>query len=164
MTNAELPQPAPLSGLPPVRVLIVDDEALGRLRVHDLVRDETGVQVIGEAADGEAAVKAIRELKPDLVFLDVQMPKKSGLDVVKEIGAEHMPMTIFVTAYDRYALAAFDVAALDYLVKPFDDERFEQAFRRARRSLALEGVDRARAQLLRMLRESELGPHDPVPH
>jgi two-component system, LytTR family, response regulator len=158
MTDADLPEPTPLPGLPPIRVLIVDDEALGRLRVHDLVRNESGVEVIGEAADGDAAVKAIRELQPDLIFLDVQMPKKNGLDVVKEIGAERMPMTIFVTAYDRYALQAFDVAALDYLVKPFDDERFEQAFRRARRSLALEGVDRARAQLIRMLRESELGP------
>lgn len=163
MTDTEPPVPAPLSGLPPIRVLIVDDESLGRLRVSDLVSGETGVAVVGEAADGDAAVRAIRELKPDLVFLDVQMPKKSGLDVVKEIGAEKMPMTIFVTAYDRYALEAFDVAALDYLVKPFDDERFEQAFRRARRSLALEGVDRARAQLLAMLRESELGPRPQMP-
>ncbi|MDQ2768749.1 MAG: LytTR family DNA-binding domain-containing protein [Gemmatimonadota bacterium] len=161
MIDADLPEAR--SALPPIRVLIVDDEALGRLRVHDLVRGESGVQVIGEAADGDAAVKAIRELKPDLCFLDVQMPKKSGLDVVKEIGAEQMPMTIFVTAYDRYALEAFDVAALDYLVKPFDDDRFEQAFRRARRSLALEGVDRARGQLLAMLRESELGPRPQVP-
>ena len=165
MPDAELPEPVPLplSGLPPIRILIVDDEALGRLRVLDLVRNERDVQVIGEAGDGEAAVKAIRELKPDLVFLDVQMPKKSGLDVVKEIGAEHMPMTIFVTAYDRYALEAFDVAATDYLVKPFDDDRFEQAFRRARRSLALEGVDRARAQLMALLRASELGPQKPMP-
>lgn len=163
MTNADRAEQAPLSGLPPIRVLIVDDEALGRLRVHDLVRNERGVQVVGEAADGDAAVNAIRELKPDLVFLDVQMPKRSGLDVVKEIGAEQMPATIFVTAYDRYAIQAFDVAALDYLVKPFDDERFEHAFSRARRSLALEGVDRARAQLIRMLRESELGPRTPSP-
>lgn len=162
MTSADLPEQAPLSGLPPIRVLIVDDETLGRLRVHDLLRSERGVEVIGEAADGEAAVSAIRDLKPDLVFLDVQMPKKNGLDVVKEIGADQMPMTIFVTAYDRYALQAFDVAALDYLVKPFDDERFEQAFRRARRSLALEGVDRARAQLIRLLRETDLGPRTPA--
>jgi len=138
MIDADTMEPAPLSGLPPIRVLIVDDEALGRLRVHDLLRGENGVEVIGEAADGDAAVKAIRELRPDLVFLDVQMPKMSGLDVVKAIGAEEMPMTIFVTAFDRYALEAFDVAAIDYLVKPFDDERFEQSFRRARRTLALE--------------------------
>jgi two-component system LytT family response regulator len=165
MVDAELPEPVPMpkSGLPPIRILIADDEALGRLRVRDLVRDEQGVEIVGEAADGDAAVKAIRELQPDLVFLDVKMPKKSGLEVVKEIGAERMPMTIFVTAYDRYALEAFDVAALDYLVKPFDDDRFEQAFRRARRSLALEGVERARAQLLAMLRETELGPTKPMP-
>ena len=161
MTNADLSEPAPLSALPSIRVLIVDDEELGRLRVHDLVRHENGVQVVGEAADGEAAVSAILELKPDLVFLDVQMPKKSGFDVVKEIGAEQMPATIFVTAYDRYAIQAFDIAALDYLVKPFDDERFEQAFRRARRSLALDGVDRARAQLMQMLKESELSSRTP---
>jgi len=158
MIGADREEPAPLSGLPPIRVLIVDDETLGRLRIHDLLRGEYGVDVAGEAADGDAAVKAIRELKPDLVFLDVQMPKKNGLDVVKEIGADNMPMTIFVTAFDRYALQAFDIAAVDYLVKPFDDERFEQAFRRARRTLALEGLDRARGQLLAMLRESEADP------
>jgi two-component system LytT family response regulator len=163
MAAADIPAPAPLSGLPPIRVLIVDDEALGRLRVHDLLREHRDVEIVGEAADGAAAVKAIGELKPDLVFLDVQMPKKSGLDVVKEIGAERMPMTIFVTAYDRYALEAFDVAAIDYLVKPFDDERFEQAFRRARHTLALEGVDRARGLLLALLLESETGPRPPVP-
>lgn len=163
MTDAEIPDPAPRSALPPIRVLIVDDESLGRLRVRDHVEGEQGVGIVGEAADGDAAVNAIRELKPDLVFLDVQMPKKSGVDVVKEIGAERMPMTIFVTAYDRYALEAFNVAAVDYLVKPFDDDRFEQAFRRARRSLALEGVERARGQLLALLLESERGPQKSVP-
>ncbi len=162
MTDTSVPPPAPrVPRLPPVRVLIVDDEALGRLRVRDLVRNESDVEVVGEAADGDAAVKAIRQLRPDLVFLDVQMPKKSGFDVVKAIGAERMPVTIFVTAFDRYALDAFNVAAVDYLVKPFDDERFEYAFRRARRTLSLEGLDRARAQLLAMLRESE-SPQKPA--
>ena len=146
-----------------IRVLIVDDEALGRLRVRDLLRDESGVEVVGEAGDGEAAVAAIRDLKPDLVFLDVQMPHKTGLDVVREIGAARMPMTIFVTAFDTYALQAFDVAALDYLVKPFDDERFEHAFRRARRVLALEGVERARESLMQMLRESARFDRAPEP-
>lgn len=152
MIGTDRAEHAPVSVLPPIRVLIVDGEALGRLRIRDLLRGEYGVDVAGEAADGDAAVKSIRELKPDLVFLDVQMPKRNGLDVVKEVGADKMPMTIFVTAFDRYTLQAFDVAAVDYLVKPFDDERFEQAFRRARRSLALEGLDRARGQLLAMLR------------
>lgn len=145
---------APPGGLSSIRVLIVDDEALGRLRVRDLLRDDRDVEVVGEAADGDSAVEAIRALRPDLVFLDVQMPHKSGLDVVREIGATQMPMTIFVTAFDTFALQAFDVAALDYLVKPFDDERFVQAFRRARRVLALEGVERAREGLMQMLKES----------
>lgn len=146
--------PPAARSLPVIRVLIVDDESLGRLRVADLLRAKADVEIVGEAADGDAAVRAIRELEPDLVFLDVQMPKKSGLDVVKEVGAQRMPMTIFVTAYDRYALEAFDVAAVDYLVKPFDDDRFEQAFLRARRVLALEGVERARESLLAMLSAS----------
>ncbi|MEO7038826.1 MAG: LytTR family DNA-binding domain-containing protein [Gemmatimonadaceae bacterium] len=163
MPDIDVPPPvSKVPRLPPVRVLIVDDEALGRLRVRDLVRNESDVEVVGEAADGDAAINAIRELKPDLIFLDVQMPKKSGLDVVKAIGAERMPMTIFVTAFDRYALDAFNVAAVDYLVKPFDDERFEYAFRRARRTLSLEGLARARAQLLAMLRESESPQHPTI--
>ena len=90
--------------------------------------------VVGTAADGAAAVEAIRTLAPDLVFLDVQMPRMTGLDVVQAIGALRMPATIFVTAHDQYALQAFDTAALDYLVKPFRDERFEEAMRRARES------------------------------
>jgi two-component system LytT family response regulator len=134
----------------PLRVLVVDDEPLARLRVEDLLRHEPAVEVVGTASDGIEAVAAVRALRPDLVFLDVQMPEKTGLEVVRELGAE-MPATIFVTAYDQFALQAFDVAAVDYLVKPFDDERFEEAFRRARRRLALEGVDRLRAELLAVL-------------
>jgi two-component system LytT family response regulator len=139
-------------------VLIVDDEPLARQRVEDMLRGEPGVEVVGEADSGGAAVAAIRELAPDLVFLDVQMPGKTGLDVVREVGPEAMPATIFVTAYDQYALQAFDVAAVDYPVKPFDDERFEQAFRRARRFLALEGLGALREQLLAVLQGSETAP------
>jgi DNA-binding LytR/AlgR family response regulator len=114
------------------RVLIVDDEPLAQQRLADLLRHQDGVEIVGTADNGDAAVEAIRDWKPDLVFLDVQMPGKTGLDVVREIGPEAMPATIFVTAYDQYALKAFELAVVDYLVKPFDDERFEQAFRRAR--------------------------------
>ena len=121
-----------------LRVLIVDDEALARQRLEDLLRKESGVEIVGMAEDGNAAIQAITTLRPDLVFLDMQMPGRTGLEVVREVGPEHMPATIFVTAYDRYALDAFEVAAVDYLVKPFDDERFEQAFRRARRLIRLE--------------------------
>jgi two-component system LytT family response regulator len=135
----------------PLRVLVVDDEPLARQRIEDLLRHEAGVELVGTADSGPAAVERIRALQPDLVFLDVQMPGKTGLDVVREIGAERMPATIFVTAFDQHALAAFDLAALDYLVKPFDDERFEQALRRARRMVELEEVSRLRAQLLAAL-------------
>ncbi|MBC7790522.1 MAG: response regulator transcription factor [Anaerolineae bacterium] len=135
----------------PLRIVIVDDELLARQRLEDLLRDEDNVEIVGQAHNGEAAVRAIRELEPDLVFLDVQMPGKTGLEVVREIGPDDMPATIFVTAYDRYALKAFDVAAVDYLVKPFDDERFEQAFRRARRMIELEKVDRLSSELRALL-------------
>jgi two-component system LytT family response regulator len=134
-----------------VRVLVVDDEPLARLRLEDLLRHEPAVALVGTAANGLEAIEKIRALRPDLVFLDVQMPGKTGLDVAREIGAAEMPATIFVTAFDQFALQAFDVAAVDYLVKPFDDERFEEAFRRARRRLALEGMERLRARLLTVL-------------
>jgi two-component system LytT family response regulator len=146
---------------PRLRVIVVDDEALGRLRVEDLLSREPDVEIVGTAADGPSAVTAIRTLVPDLVFLDVQMPGLSGVEVVREIGAERMPATIFVTAYDQYAIQAFDVAAVDYLVKPFDDERFEQAFRRARRHLTLAGLDRLRGQLLAMLQGSPAPAKEP---
>ena len=136
---------------PPIRVLIVDDEAPARMRLEDLLAKEPGAELVGTADNGIAAAEAIRQLTPDLVFLDVQMPGKTGIEVLREIGAERMPATIFVTAYDQYAIEAFKVAAVDYLMKPFDDDRFEEAFRRARRRLALEGVDRIRSQLLAAL-------------
>ncbi|HTY50783.1 MAG TPA: LytTR family DNA-binding domain-containing protein [Steroidobacteraceae bacterium] len=137
-----------------LRVLVVDDEALGRQRLEDLLRHEPGVEVVGRADNGDDAVAAIHSLHPDLVFLDVQMPRRSGFEVVRDIGPANMPPTIFVTAYDRYALEAFDVAAVDYLVKPFDDERFEQAFRRARRMIELAELGRL-SERLRALLQNE---------
>jgi two-component system LytT family response regulator len=136
---------------PPLRVLIVDDEPLGRQRVAGLVRKERGVEIVGMIGDGVSAVEAIRSLAPDLVFLDVQMPGMTGLEVVRTIGPADMPTTVFVTAYDKHALAAFDLAAIDYLVKPFDDERFEEAFQRARRMARLEEASRLRDMLLAVL-------------
>jgi two-component system LytT family response regulator len=108
------------------------------------------VELAGEAGDGDEAVAAIRDLRPDLVFLDVQMPGKTGVEVVREIGPAAMPATIFVTAYDRFALQAFDLAAVDYLLKPYDDERFAQALQRARHGLELAEMGRL-AQRLRTL-------------
>ena len=137
----------------PIRVLVVDDELLARERVIDLLAREADVEIVGTADNGVAAVEAIRSKKPDLVFLDVQMPGKTGLDVVREVGAGAMPATIFVTAFDQYALRAFELAALDYLVKPFDDERFEQAFRRARQLIELREMGKLREQLLAVLQQ-----------
>ncbi len=148
----------------PIRVLIVDDEALARQRLEDLLAHESGVEIVGTAGNGIAAVEAIEELRPDLVFLDVQMPGRTGLDVVRETGVDRMPATIFVTAYDQHALAAFELAALDYLVKPFDDERFEQAFRRARRMIELQEVGRLTERLRAVLDGDRSGssPVDPA--
>jgi two-component system LytT family response regulator len=134
-----------------LRVLIVDDELLGRERVASLLREHSDVDIVGMAGDGNAAVDAIRELRPDVVFLDYEMPGRNGFDVVREIGAERMPVTIFITAHDEHALRAFEVSALDYLVKPFDDDRFEQTLKRARRVVELNQVDQLRGQLLSVL-------------
>ena len=152
-----------MSGETRLRVLIVDDEPLGRARIADLLAKEPDVDVVGTASNGTEALTAITSLRPDLVFLDVQMPGMTGLEVARTLGAERMPATIFVTAYDQHALQAFDLAALDYLVKPFDDERFEQAFRRARRLVSLEETRRLHQRLLSVLQDPHvqtLTPHD----
>jgi two-component system LytT family response regulator len=113
------------------RVLVVDDEAPARRLACSLLTRMEDVEVIGDAASGQIAVEAIRRLRPDIVLLDVQMPGLDGFDVIGTVGAAHMPVVVFVTAYERYAIKAFDVNAVDYLVKPFDDERFRTAIERA---------------------------------
>jgi len=133
-----------------LRVLIADDERLARQRLEDLLVHEANVEIVGEADNGLMAIAAIRELEPDLVFLDIQMPGKTGLEVVREIGADEMPPVIFTTAYD-HAVAAFDLAAIDYLIKPFDDERFEKAFRRARKMIELNQVSKLSEELRALL-------------
>ncbi|HTK46893.1 MAG TPA: LytTR family DNA-binding domain-containing protein [Gemmatimonadaceae bacterium] len=148
----------------PVRVLVVDDEPLARMRIEDLLSHVEGAELAGTAANGVEAVERIRALRPDIVFLDVQMPGKTGIEVVREIGPDAMPATIFVTAFDQFAVQAFDVAAVDYLVKPFDDERFEAAFARARQRLALEGLGELREKLLAVLQDPAAAPaHAPTP-
>jgi two-component system LytT family response regulator len=128
-----------------LRAAIVDDELLARQRIEDLLAKEERVEIAGTARDGDEAVELIRRVDPDLLFLDIQMPGRNGLEVVEAIGIEAMPVTIFTTAYDNFALKAFDVAAVDYLVKPFDDERFAQALKRARRAVELEEIARVTA-------------------
>ena len=115
----------------PIRVLIVDDEPLGRERVRALLADNTQIEIAGECQNGKEAVKHINTSDIDLVFLDVQMPEMSGFDVINEIGPQEMPHVIFVTAYDQHALAAFEVHALDYLLKPFEAGRFNEALQHA---------------------------------
>src|SRR5262245_66334577 len=132
-------QTTPHTNPVPTRVLIVDDEPLARERIRPLRSEDTGFEVAGEAGDGATAAQAIMALNPDLVFLDVQMPGADGFDVIDAVGPDKMPFVVFVTAYDRYALRAFDVHALDYLLKPFDRERFKQALARARQQLDRNG-------------------------
>jgi two-component system, LytTR family, response regulator len=115
-----------------IRAVIVDDEPLARLRIRDLLAEAADVEVIAECANGEEAIQAIEESPPDLLFLDIQMPELDGFDVLQAIGVGHVPVVIFVTAYDQFALRAFEAHALDYLLKPYDDERFEAALQRAR--------------------------------
>jgi len=118
--------------LGPTRVLIVDDEPLARAHMRELLAEAGGVEVIGECGDGREAVRRIRAESPDLVLLDVQIPELDGFGVVREVGAARMPVVIFVTAYDEYALQAFDVSALAYLLKPVSRERLLGALDRAR--------------------------------
>lgn len=119
-----------------MRVLVVDDEAPARKRLRMLLREASDVEVVGEAESGAAAVDAIRELSPDVVFLDIQMPEGDGFDVVSAIGAAEMPVTVFVTAFDEHAVRAFEVEALDYVLKPYTPERLQSALERVRARLA----------------------------
>jgi two-component system LytT family response regulator len=118
-----------------IRTLIVDDEPLGRGGISARLQNEADIEIIGECANGRLAVAAIRQYSPDLLFLDVQMPGMSGFEVLQTAGADAVPVVIFVTAFDEYALRAFEVHALDYLLKPIDDERFRLALQRARTHL-----------------------------
>jgi two-component system LytT family response regulator len=116
-----------------LRVLVVDDEPLARTGLAQLVRQDPELECVGECADGQAAIEAIESLKPDLVLLDVQMPEIDGFGVIRAIGLERMPPVVFVTAYEEFALQAFRVHALDYLVKPFTDAALTDALERAKR-------------------------------
>jgi two-component system LytT family response regulator len=118
---------------PPIRALLIEDEPLARRQLRDLAAAVPWLSCVGEAADGATAVRAIDELRPDLVFLDIRMPELSGLEVLER--TEHEPAVIFTTAFDQYAVAAFELGALDYLLKPFGRDRFLAAVERARRAL-----------------------------
>jgi two-component system LytT family response regulator len=130
-----------------LRVLIVDDEPLARQGLRELIRKDSELECIGECADGQAAVEAIESLKPDLVLLDVQMPEIDGFGVIRAVGPEQMPPIIFVTAYEEFALQAFRVHALDYLVKPFTDAALAAALNRAKKLVRDGQLQQLTAQL-----------------
>lgn len=124
------------------RVLVVDDEPMARLSVRSLLEKDEQVEVVGEAINGLQAVKQVREQRPDILFLDIQMPGMGGFDVVEFLDEAELPVIVFATAFDQYALDAFNVSAADYLLKPFDDERFALALERAKLRVGSDG-DRA---------------------
>ena len=126
-----------------IRTLIVDDELMARKRLRRFLSKQTDVEIVGECPDGREAVAAIRKLAPDLLFLDIQMPERDGFQVLREIGAREMPVVIFVTAYDEFALQAFEAQAIDYLLKPFDVDRFQKAFHRAATYLQGQGTQKS---------------------
>jgi two-component system, LytTR family, response regulator len=127
----ELPDP----GMDNIRAIVVDDEKPARMRLLELLRREPDIAVVGTASDGREALELVRTVRPDLVFLDVQMPQLDGFGVLAGLAEDEVPATIFVTAYDKYAIQAFDAHAIDYLLKPYSDQRFESAVTNARRYL-----------------------------
>jgi two-component system, LytTR family, response regulator len=134
-----------------IRVLIVDDEPIARKGIRRLLDEAPDMEIVGECGDGAEAVSAIRRRSPDLVFLDVQMPELDGFAVLEKVGVEQAPEIIFVTAYDEYTLRAFDVQALDYLLKPVNPERFYKSLNRARALLQYKSPEKLNARLLALL-------------
>jgi len=145
-----------------IRTLIVDDEELARDRIHTLLEMQPDVEIVGICGDGVTALESIEKLKPDLVFLDVQMPGMTGFEVVENLDAAHAPAVVFVTAHDGHAIRAFEIHALDFLLKPFDQTRFEKALDRARGKVkASQGttvIDSHLVSLLEELREERKYP------
>jgi len=137
----------------PIRVLVVDDEPLARKRLRELLKEDHEIVVIGECANGAETISAARELAPDLIFLDVQMPGIDGLAVSEAFDGKQGPLLIFVTAYEQYAVRAFDVQAVDYLLKPFDRARFILALQRAKERLREKHRDDVNRQILGLLSE-----------
>jgi len=141
----------PLAASERLCVLIADDEPPARHRILDLLRGDSRVSGILEASDGLSAVDLIQDRKPDLVFLDVQMPELNGLEVIAAVGAGNMPLTVFVTAYDAHAIRAFEANALDYLLKPFSDERFETTMARVSTRIDERSIREFEQRVVRMV-------------
>jgi two-component system LytT family response regulator len=138
-----------------IRTVIVDDEPLARRNLRLLLEKDPQIEILEECRNGREAVKSIEQHAPDLVFLDIQMPEMDGFDVLENVGPEGMPAVVFVTAFDQYALKAFEVHALDYLLKPYDDTRFLQALQRAKGQIESREINKVSKRLLALLEERE---------
>src|SRR5205085_4427108 len=147
-----------MSGQQCIRVLVVDDEPLARERLRDMLKAESGCEIIGACINGEQAIETIQPLAPDLVFLDVEMPGKDGFAVLEALDPERLPVVIFVTAYDQYAVRAFEFHALDYLLKPFDQERFDKALARAVANIRNEKSENLTERILKTLEQMNARP------
>ena len=134
-----------------IRCLIVDDEPAARGALRSLLEQEPDIEIVGELADGESALRFLRKASPDLLFLDIQMPEMDGFEVLRQLESSQLPVIVFVTAYDQYALRAFDSEPVDYLLKPFSDERFHQALARARRQVGNGRIGSLSEELRRLL-------------
>jgi two-component system LytT family response regulator len=141
-----------------IRALVVDDEPLAREMIREMLATDAEVEVVGECANGREAIEAIKASTPDLVFLDVQMPELGGFEVLASLDPNTTPYVIFVTAFDQYAVRAFEVHALDYLLKPFDRERFEVAWQRAKAQIKLDRTSRRDQDIIALLEELKAGP------
>src|SRR5690606_34192750 len=139
--------------VPRIRTLVVDDERIARERVLALLKQQPDIEVVGEAADGAQAVAAIERLEPELVFLDIQIPVMDGFGVIRALSPHRVPIIVFTTAYDEYALQAFEVHALDYLLKPFDSRRFFTTLQRAREQLERRRAGDLGRRLLQMVQD-----------
>jgi two-component system, LytTR family, response regulator len=140
-----------------IKALVIDDEPLARAMIREMLEGDSTVEIVGECANGQEAIEAIRSLSPDLIFLDIQMPELGGFEVLESLDEGQAPFVIFATAYDQYAVRAFEVHALDYLLKPFDKARFDAAWQRARTRI-LEARESKRDQhILELLQELKAG-------
>lgn len=139
----------------PIRALIVDDEPLARGTLRLLLNEDAEVEIVAEAGSGAEAVALISKHSPDLLFLDIQMPGMNGFDVLEKIDTTSIPAIIFVTAFDQYALRAFEVHALDYLLKPFDDARFEKALRQAKAQITEREINKLSQKLFALLEDRD---------
>jgi two-component system LytT family response regulator len=147
-----------------IRVLIVDDEPLARRGIRRLLERETDFEIAGEAGNGQIAAAKIESEKPDLVFLDIQMPLAGGFSLIEKTGAENLPEIVFVTAYDEHAIKAFEAGALDYVLKPIDPERFQKTLERVRRRINARETPAVESELIELLRglaknETQNAPH-----